>query len=508
MSKSGSKQSALSFSFQADDLREWKIFGAIYLFVKLLEVFGVSFDENAIVERLQRWWRVVRFPFLIVFASPFVSTFVLPWLIGEVARVDHPSPFSIKESILIGIVAAGLWWANTYQNSRQDELNREGEKVLRAVLETQTRIDPDVPIDEIVVNADGSMVIEFKPGVDIDRYGDEIAEQLKIVSENAVRASWEPGTRPDSIRVTTHIEDLPTMVEPDLEMIGKGSEDHAWLGVNSAGEPLVWDFSAAVHGLVTGETGGGKGILARLLLVHARLHGWKIRVVDPKGGNDYAWLEGQEHTSLSTYRGEPTDLYGMAEELQAAREEMYRRNRLLNRHNDKAAREGKPRVENWRQYTAQVDPDAKRMLILVDEARAFRDLFATNDPEWKDELGELWTETVTNIQRVASLARSLGIHLIVMTQRGDCSSLGGATVGANISNNLAGRIVCGSATPTSMRMGLGIEENPRIKGLTTPGRVKYRRLDAGLPKVETGQAGYVKLDDVLKIWPELGTVRA
>ena len=498
----------LGINKQVDDWREIKGLWTLQFFVWLLKQFGVDIDFELWVERIERAWRMIRIPVLIVFAMPLVTTFVEPWLVREVTRTDRPAPYSIKMSFIMGIVAAVLWWFWTFDSKRQAELNVEGEKVLRSVLAVQSRIDPDVKIDDIKVSPDGSMEIEFKPGVDIMQFGDEIAQQLKIVSENAVRASWEQGSRPDSIRVTTHTKDLPTLLEPDVDLVGRISEDEVWLGQDQSGEPLVWDTSATVHAMITGETGGGKGIVCRWILIHAMLRRWEVAIVDPKGGNDYQWCKRNDRARLAAYRGELPDLYEMVGMLESAADQMYARNKKLNDYNDAAEKDGREQVENWRQYTQLVDPDASRMLIVLDEAKAFRDLFVTADPVLEQEMDGLWREAVTNTQRLASLGRSLGIHLVMMTQRGDVSSLGGANVGSQIANNLPARIVCGMATPTSMRMGLGIEDRQTIEGLETAGRCKHRRLTRGPAKVGTGQIGYVKGSDVLKLWPQLASVNA
>jgi S-DNA-T family DNA segregation ATPase FtsK/SpoIIIE len=185
------------------------------------------------------------------------------------------------------------------------------------------------------------------------------------------------------------------------------------LGIGAHGAVTVDLTSAGPHALVAGTTGSGKSELLRswLLAMAAtqppdRL---SLLLVDYKGGATF-----DELTRLPHCVGLLTDLDGGATSrvLHSLRAEVRRRERLL-------AAAGARDLAGYRALPGGGPEPVPRLLVVVDEFR----VLAEDAP---DVLGQF--------VRLAATGRSLGIHLVLATQRP------GGVVSADIRANAALRI--------------------------------------------------------------------
>lgn len=164
------------------------------------------------------------------------------------------------------------------------------------------------------------------------------------------------------------------------------------------------------HALVAGTTGSGKSVLLQSWCLALAAANDPLRLnfvlLDFKGGSAFRPLEGMPHTVGSVC---DLDLKHAVRALEALESELRRRERLAADHHvaDLAAMANPP----------------PRLVIVVDEFHALKD-------QLPDYVGRL--------VRVASLGRSLGMHLIACTQNplGQIS----ADMKANISLNLCLRV--------------------------------------------------------------------
>lgn len=171
------------------------------------------------------------------------------------------------------------------------------------------------------------------------------------------------------------------------------------LGVTVAG-PYTLDLAAAgPHALIGGTTGSGKSELLRTVVTSlAAAHppeDLAVVLVDYKGGSAFAGLEELPHIV-----GVVTDLdpFLTARALTSLRAEIRRREGLF-------ARCGARDILDYRARTRRQGaslPHLARLVIVVDEFRALA-----------DELPEF----VSGLVRIAAVGRSLGIHLVLATQR-------------------------------------------------------------------------------------------
>lgn len=212
-------------------------------------------------------------------------------------------------------------------------------------------------------------------------------------------ATPPPGHLPDEV----HLSDLLPVDATDARSIASGwrtrpRSTRVVLGVGADG-PLEIDLLAdGPHILVAGTTGSGKSELLRTLVtslaVVNRPDELVFVLVDYKGGAAFRGCAGLVHTT-----GLVTDLDDQlaARALLSLQSELRRRERRLQ---DSGCRD-------LPEYQARRDADPTlpalpRLVLVVDEFR----VLATDLPDFLD-----------GIVRVAAVGRSLGVHVVLATQR-------------------------------------------------------------------------------------------
>ena len=187
------------------------------------------------------------------------------------------------------------------------------------------------------------------------------------------------------------------------------------LGEAFAGQP-----QHGPHTLIAGETGGGKGIFATNLLLDICATNSptaaRVRLVDPKAGIDYGWLEQVPHLDgpiIST----PGDAIMALKELV---EEMERRYAEIL---------GPTKLPNIDAYNNTVDEQMKlpRIYFFHDELADW--IADKSDTHYRDAVSDY-------VVRLSGKARAAGIHLFLITQRPDKDALPGL-IKANMGNKIA-----------------------------------------------------------------------
>ena len=212
-----------------------------------------------------------------------------------------------------------------------------------------------------------------------------------------LRSSARADGIPDLVPLRTVMDDLDAHElrarwEEQTHLPARGAQAlSAVLGVGARG-PVRADLAAdGPHALLAGTTGSGKSELLISWLVQLALSRAPDRLtlvlVDYKGGAAFGPLAGLPHTA-----GVLTDLdpAGTQRALSSLEAEVHRRERILAAHGAKDLSSLPPQV---------VVPD---LVVAVDE-------FAT--------LAGEHAEVLESLVRIAAQGRSLGIHLILATQR-------------------------------------------------------------------------------------------
>jgi S-DNA-T family DNA segregation ATPase FtsK/SpoIIIE len=281
-----------------------------------------------------------------------------------------------------------------------------------------------------------SYELEPGPGIKINRIvalADDLALGLKAMSVRVVAPI--PGKAavgveiPNQHRATVHLRDVLSTKEFGSEAL----QLPLALGKESGGSPMVADLTQMPHLLIAGETGSGKSVCINSLILsflyRAQPREVRLLLIDPK------------RVELSVYNGIPhlvdkvvVDPKDAARRLQRVVLHMEERYKLF-------AHVGARNLQSYNRKMAleppPVDPEAPNihrgplplLVVVIDE---LADLMMTAQGDVENA-----------IMRLAQMARAVGIHLIVATQRPSVDVLTGvikANFPARISFRVASKV--------------------------------------------------------------------
>lgn len=222
--------------------------------------------------------------------------------------------------------------------------------------------------------------------------------------------------------VTTDTILFGNMITEDLERIRKkgsktrngGKPLDCVLGLNISGDPVNIDIADMPHGIVAGTTGSGKTIclysMILSIIYKATPEEVKIILVDPKR-NEFTYFEDIPHLATPII----DDPKLATATLKWCVDEMDRRYDFL-----KANR--KRTIADYNEYARENGLNIMPyIVVIIDE---FADLMNTASDSLE-----------VTVQRLTQKARSIGIHLIIATQRPSTDVISGT-----IKNNISCRI--------------------------------------------------------------------
>jgi S-DNA-T family DNA segregation ATPase FtsK/SpoIIIE len=355
-------------------------------------------------------WPSVRVP-----AEPILAAAVEP----EASEVFAP-PVVVEPSRPRGRLAEqGLAWQETFDFGGggaasfqlppvgllkvppASELKRTREE-LQDNAETIRRKLQDFEVDGRIVQVSPGPVItsyEFEPatGVKISQVvnlGDDLALSLKSASVRIVGPIPGRGTVaievPNSEAATVYLREIFVSAE---FAESKGKLPLA-LGKDVNGTPVVSDLTSMPHLLVAGATGSGKSVglnsMICSILYKATPADVRFLLIDPK------------RLELSVYEGIP---HLLAPVVTDAKEAAARLRWIVGKMDERYKTLQLKQVRNIEGYNKAVPPEEKLpyWVVVVDE---LADLMMVS-------AGEVQTSLV----RLAQIARAVGIHLIIATQR-------------------------------------------------------------------------------------------
>ena len=241
------------------------------------------------------------------------------------------------------------------------------------------------------------------------------------------------------------------------------------LGRDVAGSPIVADMAKMPHLLVAGATGSGKSVAVNSLLVsllyRAAPSDVKMILVDPK------------RVELSLYNGIPhllteviTDHQQAVNALRWTVGEMDRRYKLLQE-------VGKRNISEFNDSLSDTSVFAKLpyLVLVIDE---LADLMSVSQ-----------NEVEAAIVRLAQMARAVGIHLVVATQRPSVDVITGL-----IKANITTRIAFAVASQIDSRTILDMAGAEKLLGA---GDMLYTSSD--LPKPKRIQGTFVNEKEIKKV---------
>jgi len=238
------------------------------------------------------------------------------------------------------------------------------------------------------------------------------------------------------------------------------------LGRDVSGRPLVWDLREAPHLLIAGATGSGKSVcinsILTSLLYRATPNDLRIGLVDPK------------RVELSLYSGLPhlcapviSEARWVVRFLKWLCREMDNRYELLS---EVSAR-------NIEEYNQMVEEGEKLpyVVIVIDE---LADLMMTAP-----------TEVESSLCRIAQIARAVGMHLVVATQRPSVDVITGL-----IKANFPSRLAFAVSSQVDSRT---ILDSPGAEKLLGNGDLLFAPLGASKPI--RGQGAFVSTSETKKL---------
>jgi S-DNA-T family DNA segregation ATPase FtsK/SpoIIIE len=245
------------------------------------------------------------------------------------------------------------------------------------------------------------------------------------------------------------------------------------LGLSSSGEPVSADIAKMPHVLVAGATGSGKSVLIHSMvlsiLFRARPDEVKFLLIDPKR-TELTFYEGIPH--LFDPMTDParvsvvTNAKDAAKALKALVSLMERRYEKLQLHS----------VRNLDGYNAEADkkglPREFHVVVVIDE---LADLMLI--------AGDIVEDA---IQRLTQMARAVGIHLVLATQRPSVDVITGV-----IKANLPSRIALQVISKVDSKVILDC-----VGAESLQGRGDLLYLSSGAQKPERCQGAYVSEDEI------------
>lgn len=183
------------------------------------------------------------------------------------------------------------------------------------------------------------------------------------------------------------------------------------LGSDIRNNPICIDITETPHLLIAGSTGSGKSVcinsLITSILYSKKPDEVKLILVDPK------------LVELSVYNGIPHLIKNV---ITSAKETIKMLDWLLATMDKRYEKLKKVNARNIESYNKRTNEKLKRIVLVIDE---FADLMATNQKEIEPK-----------IARLAAMARAVGIHLVLATQRPSANVITGL-IKANIPSRIA-----------------------------------------------------------------------
>jgi DNA segregation ATPase FtsK/SpoIIIE, S-DNA-T family len=236
------------------------------------------------------------------------------------------------------------------------------------------------------------------------------------------------------------------------------------LGRDVAGHPIVADLAKMPHMMIAGATGSGKSVAINTLLVsllyRAAPSDVKLILIDPK------------RVELSLYNGLPhlltpviTDHQQAVNALKWTVGEMDRRYKLLQ----------EVHKRNIGEYNSASESKMPYVVVIVDELA--------------DLMSVAQKEVEATIVRLAQMARAVGIHLVLATQRPSVDVITGL-----IKANITARVAFAVASQVDSRTILDMAGAEKLLG---QGDMLYVTSD--LPKPKRVQGAYVHEKEIKRV---------
>jgi len=347
-----------------------------------------------------------------------------------------------------------------------DELSQNVEIIERTLQEFRIKAN-------VVEIAHGPTVTRYEvhlaPGIRVSKIvslADNIAMSLAAIN---VRVEAPiPGKSAIGVEVPNRNRGLVTVrdILQSQELLEHPSRLAFALGLDVAGHAQVADLCQMPHLLVAGATNMGKSVMLNSLissiLCRARPDEVRFVLIDPK------------RVELSLFDGIPHLICPVIREVRAAAGIFRAAVQEMERRYDKLANAGTRNIQNYNKAVGPLDR-LPYIVIVVDELA--------------DLMMQAAAEVEGSICRIAQLARAVGIHLVIATQRPSVDVVTGT-----IKANIASRIAFAVSSQVDSRTVLDQNGAERLIG---KGDMLFRPIDA--PKPLRIQGAFISEQEVKRL---------
>ena len=354
--------------------------------------------------------------------------------------------------------------------------------------------------------------LEPAKGVKVNRFT-SLADDLALaIKARSIRVQAPiPGRGLIGVEIPNLTRDMIYLKDLLLseEMKKSSSKLMFGLGKDIAGKPVVTDLAKMPHLLIAGATGSGKSVcintIIMSLIMRTRPADLRLILIDPK------------RVELAGYNGLPHLIGDVVTEPDNALENMYWAVREMERRYE-LLQEAKVRDINSYNQQAAKDEEMEKLpyiIIIVDE---FADLIMTSGKDIEHP-----------ITRLAQMARAVGIHLILATQRPSIKVITGiikanfpARIAFQVSSRVDSRVILdmigaerllgsgdmlflppGKAVPERIH-GAFVSDKEIVKTCEFLATQPKPKMDFSLPSQDDDQPGAIDYDD--ELFPEAAAV--
>lgn len=481
---------SLMFIFDIENIQKFFVFIAVKIYSGFRAIFSMIFSKKPKKEKVKKLKKIEitkkrKTPKITDHAfkkekqEEFKRPVILPQKLtqnkDEIS--DTPKPYQIPDVVRF---LSGVQTSEKDREKIQKNINHISVVLINKLAEFGVNAEvKNVNIGPIITQYE----IEPAPGVKVNKFhalADDLALAIKAKSiriEAPIPGRGLVGIEiPNINRDTIYLKDI---LESDEMKSFKGDIAIA-LGKDIAGHPVIADLTKMPHLLIAGATGTGKSVCINTIInsIIFRMTPEKIRfiLIDPK------------RIELSVYEGIPhliqnvvTDNENALKVLQWAITEMENRYKLLQKY----------KVKNIVSYNNHIDELLKSskkteeseiednllpfIVIVVDE---LADLIMT-----------IGKDVERLITRLAQMARAIGIHLILATQRPSTQVLTGI-IKANIPSRIAFKV------PTKIDSRVILDANGADKLL---GNGDSLFISTGIGGLQRIHGAYIEPSEILDI---------
>lgn len=281
-------------------------------------------------------------------------------------------------------------------------------------------------------------VKEIIPGPVVTRYDIELAPGIKLQAVSALSENISLAMRTPSVRIVavpekslvgievpnskTQIVGLKNILASD-DFVNEKSLMALALGKTTDGKAYVEDLAPMPHLLIAGATGSGKSVcihsIILSLLYKARPDEVKILLIDPKR-LEMPIYKGLPHLYDPRVSADKVDIITQPKE---AADSLKKLVKVMEKRYEKFAKVTVRNIEGYNEKMAETGGQKEFYIVVIIDELADLMLISSKDVE-------------DSIQRLAQMARAVGIHLILATQRPSVDVITGV-IKANFPSRIA-----------------------------------------------------------------------